>query len=106
MTNRRTQPNERIHRRRDPRRLASIIVVTLGVSLLAGCQWPPPEDWFGQGKDNGGTTTKGTRNTSEPTITIVPETERADIVQVANFVPTNPWLIFDPLDGKIDGFKC
>ncbi|HPF39939.1 MAG TPA: hypothetical protein P5081_12180 [Phycisphaerae bacterium] len=102
MTNRPTQPYERIYQRRDARRLASIIVVTLGATLLTGCQWPP--SWSPEPKGPGGPTGPGPAK--EPTITIVPETERADIVQVANFVPTNPWLIFDPLDGKIDGFKC
>lgn len=85
--------------------------VGLLLGALGGCQWPPPDMWGQQPEQKPGQYPKNpafadSNNKQEPTVTIVSDRERSDIVQVINFVPTNPWLIFDPLDGRIDGFKC
>ncbi|MCB9855869.1 MAG: hypothetical protein H6818_09310 [Phycisphaerales bacterium] len=86
---------------------AGLMMLMASVSALGGCQWP--KEWGGQPEQpktqypeniafNNG-------NTQEAKVTYVSDSERSDIVQVINLTPTNPWLIFDPLDGKIDGFK-
>lgn len=93
-------------RRRVGVQLGCAILLTV---LIGGCQWPPP-NLFAQSNDQkpnyGSNQAFSAKSDREPTVTIVSEKERSDIVQVINFVPTNPWLIFDPLDGRIDGFKC
>lgn len=101
--------------RSEGRQLGTALCLIL-VAGTAGCMWPQDGSqwWMLQNPNQNQNAYKvppnpGLHNDEpkpEPTVTRVPDTERSDIVQVVNFVPTNPWLIFDPLDGRIDGFKC
>lgn len=91
-------------------RACAVLAITL---IIDGCQWPPPENWgWGPKKEEQRigevppNPALGDEDRPEPKVTMVSDKERSDIVQVATFVPTNPWLVFDPLDGRIDGFKC
>jgi hypothetical protein len=90
-------------------RISCVILLSLFASTLA-CQWPAEWNEWGAKKDtsrhNSPMPVTGPSGDKTPTVTIVSEDERSDIIQVINFIPTNPWLIFDPLDGKVDGFKC
>lgn len=90
-------------------KVSRLVVLSLFASTLA-CQWPAEWNEWGAKKDssrhNSPMPVTGPSGDKKPTVTIVSEDERSDIVQVVKFFPTNPWLVFEPLEGKVDGVKC
>lgn len=107
MARRMTQQEYQATTRNRRRAIAWTLTLLASTSALGGCQWP--REWGGESDQS---KTKYPHNQAfsegnpqEARVTYVSNEERSDIVQVINFVPTNPWLVFDPLDGRIDGFK-
>ncbi len=81
---------------------ASAIMLTTACSDARWNWWEPADD---SSRRNAPVPVTSGSGNKQPTVTVVSEEERSDIVQVINFIPTNPWLVFDPLEGKVDGFK-
>ncbi len=83
--------------------LALFLVGVLFITASSGCQMTKADwdEFFGMNKadDSSGSTTKNG-------ITIPSENERDDIIRVVKIINTNPWLKFDPLGSKVDGFRC
>jgi len=83
--------------------LACLLVGFVCIAITSGCQMTKADwdEFFGL--NNSG---DGSGSTTKHGITIPSENERDDIIRVVKIINTNPWLKFDPLGSKVDGFRC